>query len=137
MFGGTAPFSAEIYAVLALTFALTFLCCYIISCCGVQEEMMSVEVRIDHRVHSRLIGARGRAISKIMDEFKVDIRMPGREAEDPDLVIITGRPDDVDDCQHHLLNLEEEYVCSRCFVVSQFPYVVFSFRKVRSMTLCC
>jgi len=74
--------------------------------------MTSEEVRIDRRVHSRLIGAKGRAISKIMDEFKVDIRMPGREAEDPDVVIINGRPDDVDDCRHHLLNLEDEYVCN-------------------------
>jgi len=75
--------------------------------------MTSEEVCIDHRVHSRLIGAKGRAISKIMDEFKVDMRMPGRDAEDPDVVIISGRPDDVDDCKHHLLNLEEEYVCNR------------------------
>jgi len=82
----------------------------LIGCCDVQEEMTSQEVRIDPRVHSRLIGSRGRAISKIMDEFKVDIRMPGREAEDSDLVIITGRPDDVEDCQQRLLNLEEEYV---------------------------
>jgi len=76
-----------------------------------QEEMISEEVHIDNRVHSRLIGARGRAISKIMDEFKVDIRMPGRDAEHPDLVIITGHEDSVLDCRDHLLNLEEEYVC--------------------------
>jgi len=84
--------------------------------------MISEEVRIDHRVHSRLIGARGRAISKIMDEYKVDIRMPGREADDPDLVIINGREDDVLDCRHHLLNLEEEYVCFWCFLVVSFLY---------------
>jgi len=82
-------------------------------CCVLQEEMISEEVRIDPRVHSRLIGARGRAISKIMDEFKVDIRMPGRDSNDPDLVIITGREDDVLDCRHHLLNLEEAYVCNK------------------------
>jgi len=82
--------------------------------------MISEEVRIDHRVHSRLIGARGRAISKIMDEFKVDIRMPGRDGEDPDLVVITGHEDDVLDCKDHLLNLEEEYVryqCSRIHII--------------------
>jgi len=82
-----------------------------------QEEMVSLEVRIDHRVHSRLIGARGRAISKIMDEYKVDIRMPGRDGEDPDLVVISGREEDVQDCKSHLLNLEEEYVCYWCFLV--------------------
>jgi len=83
--------------------------------------MISEEVRIDHRVHSRLIGAKGRAISKIMDEYNVDIRMPGREADDPDLVIINGRcEDDIFDCRQHLLNLEEEYVCYCCFLVMLF-----------------
>lgn len=72
---------------------------------------MTEEVRIDPRVHSRLIGARGRAISKVMEDFKVYIRMPGRDAEDPDLVLITGLEDDVLDCLDHLRNLEEEYVC--------------------------
>jgi len=85
-----------------------------------QEKMISEEVSIDPRVHSRLIGARGRAISKIMDEFKVDIRMPGRDATDPDLVIITGHEDDVLDCRQHILNLEEEYVCYWCFTAETF-----------------
>jgi len=80
--------------------------------------MISEEVHIDHRVHSRLIGAKGRAISKIMDKYKVDIRMPGRDAEHPNLVIITGLEDDVQDCQEHLRNLEEEYVCYSCFLVA-------------------
>ena len=85
--------------------------------CTMQEGMTTVEVCIDHNVHSRLIGARGRAINKIMDDYKVDIRMPGRDAEDPDLVIISGHEDDVADCQEHLLNLEEEYVRHLCFLV--------------------
>lgn len=74
------------------------------------EDLHSVEVHIDHRIHSRLIGSRGRAISKLMEDFKVDIRMPGRDAEDPDLIVLTGREDDVLDCRDHLLNLEEEYL---------------------------
>jgi len=74
------------------------------------EDMYTEEVRIDHRVHSRLIGSKGRAISKVMDDFKVDIRMPGRDADDVDLVVISGREDDVLDCRDHLLNLEEEYL---------------------------
>ena len=86
------------------------------------------EVRIDRAVHSRLIGARGRAITKIMDDYKVDIRMPGRDAEDPDLVIISGREDDVLDCREHLLNLEEEYVCYPCFLF--FFFFLGEVRKV-------
>ena len=35
------------------------------------EEMVSNDVQLDHRVHARIIGARGKAIRKLMDEFKV------------------------------------------------------------------
>lgn len=74
------------------------------------EDLISIDVSIDHRIHSRLIGSRGRAILKIMEEYHVDIRMPGRDGGDPDLVVITGREDDIYECRDHLLNLEEEYL---------------------------
>ena len=73
--------------------------------------MFTKEVTIDSRIHARLIGARGRAISKMMEEFRVDIRMPGRDSSNPDLIVVEGREDDVLDCCDNLLNLEEEYVC--------------------------
>lgn len=38
---------------------------------GELEQMVSEDVTLDHRVHARIIGARGKAIRKIMDEFKV------------------------------------------------------------------
>lgn len=74
--------------------------------------MSSEEVEIDHRIHSRLIGSKGRGIHRIMDEFKVDIRFPGRDAKDPNLVVISGAEDAVLECKDHLLNLQEEYVSS-------------------------
>lgn len=37
------------------------------------EEMVSEDVNLDSRVHARIIGARGKGIRKIMDEFKVRI----------------------------------------------------------------
>ena len=45
-----------------------------------------------------------------MEEFHVDIRFPGRESDNPNLVVITGTEDAVMDCRDHLLNLEEEFV---------------------------
>lgn len=74
------------------------------------NDMISEEVNLDTRVHPRLIGARGRAIRKIMDDYKVDIKFPSRDSDNPDLVIITGSEDNVLDCKDHLLNLEEEYM---------------------------
>uniref|UniRef100_A0A8D3D2J5 Vigilin n=1 Tax=Scophthalmus maximus TaxID=52904 RepID=A0A8D3D2J5_SCOMX len=74
------------------------------------EEMISEDITLDSRVHARIIGARGKGIRKIMDEFKVDLRFPQSGAADPNLVTVTGRPELVDEAIDHLLNLEEEYV---------------------------
>ncbi|XP_023688287.1 vigilin [Paramormyrops kingsleyae] len=74
------------------------------------EEMVSEDVRLDHRVHARIIGARGKAIRKLMEEFKVDIRFPQPGSDDPDRVTVTGLPENVDNAIDHLLNLEEEYM---------------------------
>ncbi|KAK6478014.1 vigilin [Huso huso] len=74
------------------------------------EEMVSEDVKLDHRVHARIIGGRGKAIRKLMDEFKVDIRFPQPGSDDPDRVTVTGLPENVDNAIDHLLNLEEEYM---------------------------
>jgi len=74
------------------------------------ESMVKEEVKIDPRVHSMIIGKRGRTIHKIMDDFKVDIRLPREGDEDPSLVIISGEEEAVLDCIDHLKMLEEEYV---------------------------
>jgi hypothetical protein len=74
------------------------------------DSMHTEEVLIDYRVHPRIIGAKGRAIIKIMEDFKVDVRFAGPDAEDRDLVTITGLEDNVFDCKDHLQNLEEEYL---------------------------
>ncbi|XP_066565203.1 high density lipoprotein binding protein a isoform X1 [Amia ocellicauda] len=74
------------------------------------EEMISEDITLDHRVHARIIGARGKGIRKIMDEFKVDLRFPQTGAADPDVVTVTGLPEHVDEAIDHLLNLEEEYL---------------------------
>lgn len=74
------------------------------------EDMVTEEVMIDHRVHPRIIGSKGRAVRRIMDDYNVDIRFPRSDATDPDLVTITGPEDNVYDCKDHLLNLQEEYL---------------------------
>lgn len=38
------------------------------------EEMVSEDVKLDHRVHARIIGGRGKAIRKLMEEFRVRSR---------------------------------------------------------------
>jgi len=72
--------------------------------------MVKEEVCIDARVHSRLIGARGRNIRKIMEQFSVDIKFPRSTDPDPHIVTVIGAEENVLDAKEHLLNLEEEYV---------------------------
>nr|XP_057928790.1 high density lipoprotein binding protein a isoform X2 [Doryrhamphus excisus] len=74
------------------------------------EDMISEDITLNSRVHARIIGAKGKGIRKIMDEFKVDLRFPQTGAANPDLVTVTGRPELVDEAIDHLLNLEEEYM---------------------------
>jgi hypothetical protein len=77
---------------------------------GQFESMVHEEVSIDPRVHSMIIGKRGRSIRKIMDDFKVDIRLPREGDEDPSLVVISGDDENVQDCIDHLKIMEEEYI---------------------------
>ncbi|XP_014242166.1 vigilin [Cimex lectularius] len=76
---------------------------------GIKEKTKE-EFDIDSRVHSRLIGSRGRAIKKIMNKFNVEIRFPTAGSPNPNLICVRGEEDDVFNAKEHLLNLEEEYL---------------------------
>jgi len=72
------------------------------------ENKISQEITVDNRVHSRLIGYQGKALAKITDKFKVDIKFEGRTS---DVVIVKGDSQDaVDDAIDHIKNLEEEFL---------------------------
>lgn len=77
---------------------------------GDYENMVKDEVSIDPRVHSMIIGKRGRSIRQIMEDYKVDIRLPREGDADPSLVVISGDEDNVMDCRDHLKMLEEEFI---------------------------
>ncbi|XP_042234128.1 vigilin-like [Homarus americanus] len=81
----------------------------ILAITGELDKMVKETVEIDSRIHSRLIGSRGRAIRKVMEEFKVEIKFP-RGDDDPNMVVIMGSVENVDECRDHLLNLMEEYM---------------------------
>uniref|UniRef100_UPI00358DE364 vigilin isoform X2 n=1 Tax=Myxine glutinosa TaxID=7769 RepID=UPI00358DE364 len=74
------------------------------------EEMISEDIKLDTRVHSRLIGSRGKVIRRIMDEYKVEIRFPQTGAEDPNIVTVIGLPENVDNAIDHLQDLEDTYM---------------------------
>merc|ERR1719187_2545958 len=77
---------------------------------GDYESMVREEVKVDPRVHSMIIGKRGRNIRQIMEDYRVEIRLPRDGDADPSLVVISGEEDNVLDCKDHLKMLEEEYI---------------------------
>ena len=80
----------------------------ILAITGNLDKMVRITVEIDNRVHSRLIGTKGRSIRKIMEDFKVEIKFSRKD--DPNQVIIMGDEDAVEDCKDYLLNMAEEYL---------------------------
>ncbi|GCC45059.1 hypothetical protein chiPu_0028928, partial [Chiloscyllium punctatum] len=74
------------------------------------EDASERQITLDPRIHSRIIGARGRQIRKIMEDFKVVVRMPPLEERQRGSVTVRGTPDAVEEVIDHLLNLQEEYV---------------------------
>ncbi|GAB1602236.1 vigilin-like [Argonauta hians] len=74
------------------------------------EDMSSVVVSIDPRVHPRIIGTKGRTVRRLMDDYKVDIKFPRPESDEPDAITITGAEEDCLDCREYLLAFQEEYL---------------------------
>lgn len=76
--------------------------------------MYKEEIFIDSRIHSRLIGFRGRNISQVMDKYHVDIRFSKHDSSNPDLVVVYARDDatqdDVLDCMDYLEMIQQDYV---------------------------
>jgi len=73
------------------------------------DNFDKLDLPIDSRLHSRLIGKRGYNIRQVMEQFKVEIRFPTKGG-DPDIVTIIGPHEKVQECVDHLLNLVEEYM---------------------------
>lgn len=74
------------------------------------ESQCVREIKVDARIHPRLIGSKGKNIGAIMKKFGVDIKFPRSGDANPNLVTISGEEEDVDAAADHILNLEEEYV---------------------------
>lgn len=81
---------------------------YILKKIADEDAKLSEEITIDNRVHSRIIGQKGKAIAKVMEKYNVDVKFPNRNS---DIVIVKGSSSEaVEDACDHLKNLEEEYL---------------------------
>lgn len=72
-----------------------------------EDSKMSQDIEIDARVHSRIIGGGGKALAKITEKFKVEVKF----ARNSDVVTVRGKTNEsIEDACDHLKNLEEEYL---------------------------
>jgi hypothetical protein len=83
---------------------------------GEWQSLCRHDIKVDPRIHARIIGGRGRGVAKIMEQYSVTVRFPKEGDADPAVVTVEGATEDrVLDAVDHIKNLEEEYmqVCWR------------------------
>lgn len=69
-----------------------------------------VRVRISKEVYPKIIGKGGAQIRKIRDETDTKIDFP-RENSDSDVIVITGKKENVGKAKHMIEAIEKETVC--------------------------
>ncbi|KAJ1348733.1 hypothetical protein KIN20_004105 [Parelaphostrongylus tenuis] len=85
------------------------------------RSMFTQEVTVNPAYLPRLIGTRGKNVRKLMDDFKVEIRLP-RDVSDGNIVIIAGKSEDsVYDCIDHIRADEEEFLLDRVDLTQFIP----------------
>ncbi|CAI5440884.1 unnamed protein product [Caenorhabditis angaria] len=78
---------------------------------GDLRSLFTQEISLDSRYHPRLIGSKGKNLKKVMEDYRVEIRLPRHGAEDPNLVVIAGKDEnDVYDCIDFLRAEEEDFL---------------------------
>lgn len=80
--------------------------------CKEVEEREEETIEIASQVHPRLIGAGGRAVKKLMEDFKVGVKFARQGDPNPDSVTLTGRADCILAAKNHMMKLAEQYLSS-------------------------
>ncbi|XP_037944630.1 vigilin-like [Teleopsis dalmanni] len=79
---------------------------------GDLQDLYREVIEVDSRIHSHIIGHRGRTIRKIIEDYKVDIKFPSADdaQNNPDAVTIIGKEEDVENAKDVILNMAEDYI---------------------------
>ena len=73
------------------------------------EQQIIERVKIDISVHGHLIGAKGKKVKELQDQFHVTVCFPHLE-NNMDLIIIHGRKENVEKAKSRLLNLATHFI---------------------------
>ena len=67
---------------------------------------------VDPKFHPKIIGRRGTVVSKIRQDHEVQITMPDKESERPDVVVITGLEQNAMAARDDILRIVHDFVSS-------------------------
>ena len=82
------------------------------------QSQVIAQVKVNPENYSQLIGARGKTINKIMEQFKVNIKLP---RDGSDNVTIAGNDKNVEACKAHILEMVGSFV-SRFEIMKVFVF---------------
>lgn len=76
------------------------------------EERAEETIEIASQVHPRLIGAQGRAVKKLMEDFKIRVKFARQGDPNPNAVTLFGRQDCIKAAKKHMIELADHYLSS-------------------------
>jgi predicted PilT family ATPase len=69
----------------------------------------SLEVKVDAKYHPKIIGRKGAVVSKLRDQYGVNIQFPRNDTGDPDLITIVGYEDKANEAREEILKMVGAY----------------------------
>lgn len=69
------------------------------------EERIEVKIEIPSEYHPRLIGAGGRVVKKLMEDYKVEVKFARQDDPNPDFVTIFGNETNADGAKMNMLKM--------------------------------
>jgi len=74
------------------------------------EERTEETIEIASQAHPRLIGTQGRAVKKLMEDFKVGVKFARQGDPNPNSVTLSGRIDCIMAAKNHMIKLADHYL---------------------------
>ena len=71
-----------------------------------------LEVSVDPKFHPKIIGRRGTVVSNIRKDHEVQVTMPDKDSERPDIVVITGLEQNALAARDDILRIVHDFVSS-------------------------
>ena len=76
-------------------------------------ESVDESIEIASAVHPRLIGTQGRAVKKLMDNYRITVKFARPGDQNPNLVVLSGRQKNIDQAKAYMQRVAEQFFDQR------------------------